>query len=173
MPLRAAELAQHSVAQQPSDGWVLIDQLLGRAAPVAQDDDIVHRFGRIHALARIIDAEAVTGEAELGNMAAAVGEQLADPHCPGNDLVPEISVTALGIDLGPARKVKPRADSLQCYERVEVTRWHNIGAIVCRYTASIPMAGVVNLPIHSRSPSPFGRTRACSVAAAGEIRNVP
>ena len=54
-------------------------------------------------------------------MATAIGQKLADPDRARDDLVPAIRPIALGIDLVIARKAEPRADALQCYERIELT----------------------------------------------------
>jgi hypothetical protein len=71
----------------------MVNQLFGRAPPVAHDDGIIHRFGRIWAFVDTIDAKAVAAETELGNVTPAVGEKLADANRIGDDLVPQSEVS--------------------------------------------------------------------------------
>jgi hypothetical protein len=62
-------------------------------------------------------------------VAPAIGEKLADPDRPGDDLVPAFRAVALGIDLVISREVEPCADALQRYQRIELTRLSDGGTL--------------------------------------------
>src|ERR1700739_4695973 len=100
---------------------VLVDQPFGGLALVAHHDHVIHRLGRVPTFAAAVHTKAIATKAELGDMATAIGQKLADPDRARDDLVPAIRPIALGIDLVIARKAEPRADALQCYERIELT----------------------------------------------------
>src|SRR6266436_5284833 len=103
-------------------GRVLVEQLFGSSPPVTHDDDVVDRFGRVRAFAGAVDTKAIAAEAELGDMAPAIGEKLAYPNRAGDDLIPAIGAVALGIDLVVTREADACADMLQCNQRIELTR---------------------------------------------------
>src|SRR6516225_9133097 len=128
--MRAGEITHHGVAQQARHHRVLINQLLGRSAPKAHDDDVIDRFGRVDALVRVVDAEAVPAKAELGNMTPPIGEQLADPNRSGDHLVPAFRPGAFGVYLVITPKAEPRADPLERDQRIELPRLRNTGMVV-------------------------------------------
>jgi hypothetical protein len=152
--VRGGEFAQHGVAQHPRQSGITIDQLFGGAALVTHHDGVIHCLRRVAALARDVDAKAVTAEAELGNVPAAIGKQLADPHRARDDLVPDVRAAILGVNLVIACKAEPCADPLQCHQRVEPTRLGNDGIATYADAAAIPITRVLNLPVHDRAPSP-------------------
>src|SRR6516165_1225752 len=130
MPMRVSEIAQHRVAQQARHRVIQIYQLFGWLSPVAHNDDVVHRFGRIRASFGAVETKAVAAETEFGDVAPTIGQKLAHPNRPGDDLVPAVGAVAFGVDLVIARETEPRTDALQRYQRVQVTRLRNGGTVV-------------------------------------------
>src|SRR5215467_5925365 len=133
--MRAGEITHHSVAQQARHHRVLINQLLGRSAPKAHDDDVIDCFGRVDALVRVVDAEAVPAKAELGNMTPPIGEQLADPNRSRDHLVPAFRLVAFGmsdvrdadpITTGEAHREIPEAIAEWTPEHIVTTTLYNI-----------------------------------------------
>src|SRR6516162_4413768 len=111
--MRGGEIAHHCLAQQARHDRVLINQLLGGPAPKTHDDDVIDRFGRVDALVRVVDAEAVTAKAELRNMTPPIGEQLTDPNRSRDHLIPAFRLVAFGIYLVVMPEAEPRADPLE------------------------------------------------------------
>src|SRR5215472_5371104 len=146
--MRAGEITHHSVAQQARHHRVLINHLLGRSAPKAHDDDVIDRFGRVDALVRVVDAEAVPAKAELGNMTPPIGEQLADPNRSRDHLVPAFRLVAFGINLVITAEAEPRADPLQRDHGIKLAGFRDTETVVCRSREPAAVSGIANLPVH-------------------------
>src|SRR5207253_2568897 len=111
-------------------------------------------------------------EAELGNVASPIREKFAHPNRPGNDLVPAVGAVAFGIDLVIAREAEPRADALQRYQRVEVTRLRDGDTIAPQFCNPVAVVGVAKLPVHDVPPT-LSMERTSPLLPVAEIRNVP
>src|SRR6516164_5190953 len=151
--MRAGEITQHGIAQQARHHRVLIDQLLGRRAPKAHDDDVIDRFSRIHPLVRVVDAEAVATKAELDNMTPPIGEQLADPNRSGDHLVPAVRLITFAIYLTIAPEAEPRADPLERDQRIELAGFRDTEMVVRLLRGPAAVTRIAESPVHGFPPA--------------------
>ena len=119
------EIAQRHVAQAAGQSRVLVDQSLGGPARIAHDNDIADGFRRKDPVGDVTEAKTIAGEAEFGDMAASVGQELADPHRAGNHLVPTVRCITFGVRFLASRR--EAAASADPSSAIRVSSWPEPG----------------------------------------------
>ncbi|HTW53678.1 MAG TPA: hypothetical protein VME45_17430 [Stellaceae bacterium] len=114
------QIAQRHVAHTARQLGQLVGQALGCGPVEAHYDDVADRLSREHSLTFTIEAEAITGEEELGNVPSAVRHQFADPHRAGDDFEPAICAIALGVDFLVTAEAAAATDPFERDQFVEL-----------------------------------------------------
>jgi hypothetical protein len=172
MRVCARQIAQRYVAQAARQLRVVVDEPVGGGAREPHHDDVPDRVGRVQPLDGIVETETIAAEAELGDMAAAVRQQLGDANRAGDDLIPTIRTVPLAVDLLVAREVAARPDPLQRDERIERARPGDRRSRQPRRIEPIGKAAAAELPVH-RSPPSLRMAERCLACTTAGIRFDP